>query len=110
MNDVDPLLAMLQHQRETPLADEGFSQRVLDALPRAHFSADRLRRWILGVGAVTGCLSTAILAPPVEGAFGREPWLAPMLAPALAIGLVAVLAACVAWAFITVDFREMKAR
>lgn len=108
MNEADPLLAILQHRHEPELKDDGFSQRVFDALPRARFRTGWMRRIVLGAGAVVGGLLTAFLAPPLEKLLGPEPWLAPPLTPVLAVTLLAALAACAAWAFVSVDFRGMK--
>lgn len=54
---------------ETAIADDGFSERVLERLPRRHMSHAASRRLTLAAAAATGSLLTILLAPPVESAF-----------------------------------------
>lgn len=85
----DELDRMLRARFEGPLADDGFSARVLQVLP----PRPRRRRWPLPAALLAGAgLSLASMAPVLGhgGAAGRM-----LLAAALA-GAMSVLAAC--WA------------
>jgi hypothetical protein len=55
---------------EAAIADDGFSERILQRLPKRRLSGAASRRWTLAAAAATGSLLTILLAPPVETAFG----------------------------------------
>jgi hypothetical protein len=55
---------------EAAIADDGFSESVLERLPRRRLSSAASQRLTLAGAAAMGSLLTILLAPPVESAFG----------------------------------------
>ena len=96
-----------------PLADEGFSTRVLTALPPLAAESQRRRTWLCVAGAVTGAVLTAAQGSRWSEAARQLTGLTtefraaftPVADPSLAVGLVF---ATIALAF--VYWRELRAR
>jgi hypothetical protein len=92
---------------EPPVADDGFSERVLARLPSKRRVALPARRWTLAAAAGVGSLATILFTPPIEQVFG---WLARSSGvPASifsALVLVAVATVPVAW-FLCADREEI---
>jgi len=70
MDPIDRRLDQALRAPETAIADDGFSEIVLERLPRRRLGGAASRRWTLAAAAATGSLLTILLAPPVESAFG----------------------------------------
>ena len=87
-DQIDAALRM----RESTLADDDFSEKVLARLPprRRHSTA---RRWTLAGAAALGSALTLALAPPLETVLGSVlPSLSEWSIPPAAISAVAVVA------------------
>jgi hypothetical protein len=54
---------------EPPISDNGFSESVLDRLPKKRRINTKPRCWTLAGAAAMGSFLTLLLAPPVEYAF-----------------------------------------
>jgi hypothetical protein len=55
---------------EPVIGDDGFSERVMHALPPRRFRDAKKARWTLGAAAAAGGVLTALLGPPLGNAFG----------------------------------------
>lgn len=96
-----------------PLADDGFSTRVLAALPPPASESQRRRTWLCIVGAVTGAVLTAAQGSRWSDAARQLTGLTtefraaftPVFDPSFAVGIVFAAAAL---AF--VYWRELRAR
>ncbi|MFO7324663.1 MAG: hypothetical protein DIU62_003000 [Pseudomonadota bacterium] len=64
MNDIERQLAKML--RDPGIADEGFTEAVMGALPRRRMARSTARRLSLGAAAVSGGLLGALLGPPLE--------------------------------------------
>lgn len=105
MVDLDPVLAMLERDQEPNLPDAGFTPRVMNCVPR---SASTTGRLISAAGLVLGTVGTALLVPVSRGSFegieSVQPWLSAATSPVWVAGIFA----CVAWAYVSGDFRESE--
>lgn len=54
---------------ENAIIDDGFSESVLDRLPKKRRADIKSRCWTLAGAAAMGSILTLILAPPIEKAF-----------------------------------------
>jgi hypothetical protein len=70
MESVDRRVEQMLHAPEAAIADDGFSENVLQRLPKRRVSSAASRRLTLAGAAAMGSLLTILLAPPVESAFG----------------------------------------
>ena len=69
MESVDGRVEQALRAPETAIADDGFSESVLERLPKCRLSTVASRRLTLAAAAAAGSLLTILLAPPVETAF-----------------------------------------
>ena len=100
MKSLDTSLEAMLRKPETPVGDDGFSDRVMRALPRRARGGSNAGRWTLGGAAVAGGLLGALLGAPLQNAFGS---LAigggSSIASVLAVIVVALVAVPTVWAF-----------
>lgn len=94
---------LLRREFNAALPDDGFSNRVLSALP----SRPRSRRWIAPAALLAGAISTlASLWPAPLWQLASNEWArgspGTMMALTLALGLAAGLMACT-WALVETD-------
>jgi anti-sigma factor RsiW len=81
---------------ELPIADDGFSDRVLASLPPRKRRRTVSRRWTLAVAAGTGSLLTIVLAPSIEALGLALPYVG-MVPVLTALVFAAVVAAPLLW-------------
>lgn len=105
MTDVQDQLIdeLLRREFDRAIPDDGFSSRVVAALP----AGERPRRWVVPIALVVGGLSAwASLGPAPLWLLAAEEWAAGRPATALvvtmALGLGAGLMAC-AWALVEAE-------
>ena len=97
-NSNDRLDALLR-EREPALPDDGFTERVTAALPRARRIRARAGRWTLvGAGAAGGAFAASFGAP-LQEVIAALPLVGGHSPIAVAVGLLVLVAAPVAWAF-----------
>lgn len=81
---------------EPEIVDDGFSDRVLRALPPRKRRLAVSRRWTLAAAAGTGSLLTILLAPPIEALGLALPYVG-MWPVLTALAFVACVAAPLIW-------------
>jgi hypothetical protein len=100
VDSLDTRLHVLLHRPEPTIADEGFSDSVLHALPAAKsVSRAKAGRWTLASAAAVGIFLSALIGAPLENAFSALAWaggFAVSMATALFVAMIAVPAA---WVF-----------
>jgi hypothetical protein len=99
MNSSDDRLEALLRKPEPAIGDDGFSESVMHALPARRFVGTRARRWTLGGAAVAGGVTTALLAAPLESAFGSLAAGDGYLMSIAAVVFIAIVAVPAVWAF-----------
>jgi len=104
MRDAESWLQELQRGRESPLEDDGFSDRVAEQLSQERL-AMRARRVAMSAAAAIGGALTVWLAPPIDSL--ALPDLDHRM-PAVSIAFLAALVAMTAWAFAAAEFRDIS--
>jgi hypothetical protein len=100
MGNMDVRIESALKRPEPSIGDGGFSETVMQRLPRRRISRTAARRLTLGGAAAAGSILTAALGAPIQTAFGTfmlEGGL-PM-ATFVAMLIVSAIAVPVAWAF-----------
>jgi len=99
MGSFDDQLESVLRRAEPEIADGGFSESVLAAMPARKPARNTTRRWTLAGAAATGSVLTSVLGAPLESVFSAYVLSFNLNTTALAVGLIAVLALPVAWMF-----------
>lgn len=99
MDTLDTQLNSVLRKPEPAIGDDGFSERVMQALPARRFAGAKARRWTLGSAAVAGGLLTALLGTPLENALGTVVPVGGDLLSALAVLFIAAVAVPAVWVF-----------
>jgi len=63
---MDRRIEEMLRKAETSIGDDGFSENVLNRLPKKRLIRTRYRGWTLAAAAATGSILTLLLAPPIE--------------------------------------------
>jgi hypothetical protein len=100
METIEDRLSAALRKSDATIGDAGFSETVMRTLPnRRRLASSGARRCTLTGAAVAGGAATALLGPPLDGAFS---WLAlgdSSLALVVAALFVTALAATTVWVF-----------
>lgn len=98
MESIDKQLDGMLRKSETLIGDDGFSEGIINRLPKRRLSREKFRNWTLAGAAAMGSILTLILAPPIETAFKLFETLSayPMLMFAIFI-VTTILAVPLAW-------------
>lgn len=69
MDSLDQKLDEMLRKTEAPVGDDGFSEGVVNRLPKRRLNREKCRSWTLAGAAAMGSILTLLLAPPIETAF-----------------------------------------
>jgi hypothetical protein len=94
----DARLEAALREPEPALEDDGFSDRVMGALPPKRFAGAKARRWTLALAAVSGGVLTLLLGAPLEKAFSSLA-LGSYATSIIALLFVTLIALPTVWAF-----------
>lgn len=93
MDSIDKQLDIILRKPETPIGDDGFSEGVVNRLPKRRRSREKCRSWTLAGAAAIGSILTLILVPPIETALKLFETLSAYLILMFAVFLVITISA-----------------
>ena len=94
MDTMDARLEVALRKSETAIGDDGFTEVVMNGLPRKSHGGVKARRWTLAGAAAAGSVLTSVLGAPLESVFSTlvlgSGYSMAILAALLFIGILAV--------------------